>query len=375
MKTLPRSLLALVLSVPGLSAQQDTASSTTAKRDVQITFVTPLGTNGTAAPRMVNRFSINILAGVSAGTEGFEAGGLANIVLRELKGVQVAGLSNLVLGGVSGAQFSSCFNYNGGDYTGVACSGMGNVSLGTLAGGQFAGLFNYNGMGGRGIQVAAVSNVIRGDFKGTQASALSNTLLGDLEGAQISALVNVARKVKGVQVGLVNIADSVDGVSIGLLNFIRHGMHQAEISADEMFYLNLSYRTGTPLFHNIFTAGLQPGSGDPLWHLGYGIGSSFPLAGKLRADLSASLHHVSPGRFYWGTSELLRVYAGLEYRLSEKFAVSAGPVLNVYLSDELMSDYETVMRHLPPYTHADYTTWNDFNLKAWLGGRIALRFL
>ena len=95
-----------------------------------------------------------------------------------------------------------------------------------------------------------------------QVAGLFNFVAHEIQGAQIGALLNYAEKVKGVQVGLLNIADSVHGVPVGFLSFVAKGYHKIEISADEIFYTNLAFRTGVSQFYNIFTAGVKPDSFD-----------------------------------------------------------------------------------------------------------------
>lgn len=365
-------LAAALVSLFAGRAQNDSTQEKI--RTFQFTFVTPVGTNGLESYKITNRLSFNLLFGISRGLQGFEAG-VVNVILKDVKGVQCAAFSNVVLGHVNGAQFSSYFNYGGGDLRGAAFAGMANIHMGELHGGQFASAFNLNRKGGHGIQIAAASNVMLGDFKGSQISAAANIINGNIEGAQISAGVNVAKKVKGVQIGILNIADSVDGATIGFLNFVRHGKHQLELSGDEFFYTNLSYRTGTDAFYNIFTLGFSPGSKDQLWQFGYGAGTSFKLKDKLWGDVSATIQHVNSSGFYWGTSELMKLYCGVEYRFAKKFSVAAGPTLNLYLSDVLLTKNDPSMNIAVPYHGLDHTTADDFNLKGWVGGKIALRFL
>ena len=373
MKHLKFITAAILLVSLSASAQKD--STDEHFRPFQFTFITPLGTNGLESFKTTNGVSLNVLVGVSRGLRGFEAAGFANVILKDAKGVQFAGFTNVVLGNVRGAQFSSYFNYSGGDHKGVQFAGFGNVSMGEMHGGQFAAGINFNRKGGKGVQVAGHSNICLGDLKGAQIAAGFNFVKGDIQGAQISAGVNIAKKVKGIQLGFINIADSVDGASIGFFNFIKKGKHQIEFSGDELFYTNLSYRTGTNAFYNIFTAGFSPGSKQNLWHFGYGAGTSFKLKSKLWADISATAQHVNTGGFYWGTSELLRLYCGVEYKVGKKFSIAAGPTLNMYISDVLLSDYASSKKNLVPYHSFDHTTVEDFNLKGWVGGRIALRFL
>lgn len=383
MKKLNYITCAILLASTVVNAQQDsttTASKTKQQADstkykeraFSLNFVSPIGTNGLECYKVTNHVSLNILAGVSRGVKGFEAGTIANVILKDVEGAQFAGFSNVVLGNVNGAQFSSYFNYCGKDLKGVAFAGLCNFGLGELHGGQFSAGVNINRKGGKGVQAAAWTNVVIGDLKGAQIAAGTNVAIGKVDGAQIG-MVNVAKKVKGVQVGFVNVADSVDGASIGFLNFVKHGKHQLEISGDEFFYANVSYRAGTDAFYNIFTAGIKPGSKENVWHFGYGAGTTFKLKEKLKADISATAHHVNTGSFYWGTSEMFRIYCGVEYKIAKKISVAAGPTFNLYMSDALLSDYDT-KKGITPYHMFDRTTNNDFNIKGWVGGRIALRF-
>lgn len=371
MKNYKIGIAAVLLSLSTVKAQKD---STETIRPFQLTFVTPMGTNGIQAPKITNRVSLNVLAGVSRGLKGFEAGTLANILLKDAEGVQVVGFSNVVLGKVTGAQFAGYANYSGGDHTGVAGAGFCNVNLGALRGAQIAGMVNYNRKGVTGAQIAAYANVTTGDLHGTQVAGFANVATGTMEGTQVSGFANYAKKVKGVQVGIVNIADSVEGVSIGFLNIVRKGLHQFEVSADEMFYANAAFRTGTRSFYNILSAGMAPSGSKSLWHIGYGVGTSVKLKEKWYTELTMSAHHVNKGSFYFGTSELFRLYWGVEHQLTSKIGISAGPTFNLYVSDTYDSDFRGTFDKLPPYSLVNETNTYGFNYKAWVGLRAAIRF-
>src|SRR5690606_9748674 len=112
---------------------------------------------------------------------------------------------------------------------------------------------------------------------------------------QISGFFNAARHSKGLQLAILNFADSSSGVPLGVFSFIKSGIHQVEISGDEAFYTNLSFRTGVKKFYNQISVGMQPGDGDLLWQIGYGIGSSVGITEKIAAEINLSTHHVSMG--------------------------------------------------------------------------------
>jgi hypothetical protein len=342
---------------------------------VQFTLISPIGTNGSNCYKTTNKISINVFAGVSKGVNGFEGGGFANVVLKNVKGLQLAGFTNVVIDSVKGAQFAGYVNYSGRGMNGAAFAGFCNVNLGNLKGGQFAGFCNYNHKNAKGIQAAGFGNVTRGNFKGAQLSGYGNIAVGNVEGAQISGFFNYAKKVKGVQLGFVNIADSVDGASIGFFSFVKKGLHQIEVSTDEVFYGNLSFRTGSHKFYNIFSAGMSPKANGLLWHIGYGVGTSFRVSDRLRSDISLSAQHVSKGLLYNGTSELYKLYFGLEYKLIDRCFIAFGPTFNLYFGDTLLPDYSKKYSGIAPYSLLNETNSYGFNFKGWIGYKVAIRFL
>lgn len=370
-----------------LKAQQNSDSLT---RNIQVTFITPLGTNGLDAYKYTNRFSFNIFAGVSGGTRGLEVGGFANVDNGNVWGLQGAGFLNVVRNNVEGAQGAGFLNANGGDLRGISCAGFANfnkgdvtgaqlsgfcnTALGKLKGAQLSGFANFNCDSLTGLQGAGYANVNLGSVHGVQASGFLNFAKGDVKGAQLSGFVNIARKVKGLQLGFINIADSVDGAAIGYLSIIRKGLHRAEFSSDELFRANAAFISGNHLFHNIFSAGFSPSGNKMLWQLGYGCGTSFYAAPKWRAELSLSMHHVSRGLLYHGTSELYRFYAGMEWKLADKIHLAAGPTFNLYLGDALLPDYNGSYKNIAPYALLDETSTYGFNYKAWVGFKAAIRF-
>jgi len=355
----------------------------------QFTFISPVGTNGLDAPKTVNKFSVNWLLGVNGGVNGLEVGGFANIILKDVNGIQAAGFVNAVKGNVKGGQFAGFVNCSGGSVNGGQFAGFVNFSRGNVRGGQLAGFVNastgnfhgaqlsgfanYNLGNFRGVQGCGYVNVNTGKLEGVQASGFVN-VAGDVEGGQMAGFVNVAKKVKGFQLGFVNVADSVDGASIGFCNIVKRGLHQLEVSADELFYTNLSVRTGTHRFYNIFSTGFGSKNGNMLWQIGYGAGTSLRISDKWRTDFSLSAHHVSNGLLYHATSELYRFYWGVEYKLANKITLAGGPTFNLYWGDTWQPDFAKKYAGIAPYTLLNETSTYGFNYKAWVGARLALRF-
>src|SRR5690606_4996829 len=117
----------------------------------------------------INRFSLNLAGGYTAGVDGVEFGGLFNINKRDAKYFQLAGIFNLVGGNVIG------------------------------------------------VQLAGVSNQALDTVKGVQISGFINKADSEVLGFQAAVLHNKAKVLKGMQIGIVNVVDSSEGVSIGLI--------------------------------------------------------------------------------------------------------------------------------------------------------------
>jgi len=374
-------------------------------RKVQFSLVPFVGTNHKLSGSVVNNLSFNLGGGFAKGLNGFEVAGGFNIDRENVRGTQLAGVFNIVGDTVRGSQIAGYFNITGGYMNGFQGAGTLNLNLGNQKGVQAAYVLNINkrraeglSMAGlmnvsnsvRGAQVAGIGNVndtlrgiaIAGVFNSTdvgkksaQIACLFNKQKSGSSYLQIAALFNTTSYLKGLQLGMFNFADSASGVPLGLFSFVKKGVHQIELNSDELFPANISFRTGVPAFYNIFSVGFQPASNKNLWQLGYGAGTSFEIYNKLRGDITFSMHHVNSGNFYFATSELYRFYLGVEYKVAKKFSLAVGPTFNIYWTDALLPDYQSKYNSIAPYHLFNTSTGDNFNLKGWVGGRIALRFL
>jgi hypothetical protein len=368
-------------------------------RDWQVSFLPFVGTNHKMSGNVYNRLSLNVLGGYSRGVTGFEAGGLFNLNRENMNGAQFAGLFNIVGDSVKGIQGAGLINVAGKKQSGLQGAGLMNVNV-AADGLRAAGLMNVGGRT-KGLDMAGLMNItcstkgallaglanVSDSLKGFAAAGLFNVnsqgravqlaglfnVAGDA-GFQVAGLFNVAGNVSGAQLSVLNFADSASGVPIGLLSFVKKGVHQLEISSDEWFYANLSFRTGVPQFYNILSIGYLPGSTATLWQVGYGLGTSLRLNSKMRIELNLSTHHVSKGALLLAPSELYRFSPALEYRFSRAFAVAAGPTFNLYHTDELMQEFDFTYSHVAPYSAFNNSTGEAYNQKGWIGGKIALRF-
>ncbi len=393
----------------------------TINQNFQFSFIPFVGTNGRMSGSVYNRFSINLIGGYSRGNKMLELGGMFNINKENMTGGQFAGMFNIVGDSVKGVQGAGFFNLTGRSVQGAQGAGFMNINLGTLKGAQGAGFMNINKGNVYGVTGSGFMNYNHKQVKGLQVAGFMNACMDTLQGAtgaafmnftkyskgslevagfmnqsvgsknniqlagfmnqslkgttrfQAAGFMNQAKVVTGSQIGFINICDSIRGVPIGFLSIVKSGLHQIEVYGDETFFANMGFRTGVNKFYNTLFAGIQT-TGTNLWHFGYGVGTSFKLSEKMRMDLSLSSQHVSKGNFYFSTSELNKFYIGADIALAKKVRLAFGPTFNLYVTDALSPQYATEYISIGPYSQYNNTTAAGFNLKGWIGGRIALRF-
>jgi hypothetical protein len=198
-----------------------------------------------------------------------------------------------------------------------------------------------------------------------------NVCMDTMRGAQI-AVLNIAKDVRGVQVGVVNYATSCDdGVPIGLISIVANGIHELEIASSERGYLNLALRTGTPKFYNILNFGFDPDFvASKAWSFGYGIGHRFAIHPKFDVAADLSVHHLNKGNFSAYTNEWAQLAFTAEWRPARPFAIAAGPVLHYYISGGAQDELNRFSQ-VPFYqgTHAE-----GIRDMAWVGATFSLRF-
>jgi hypothetical protein len=379
-------------------------------RDTQVSIFPYLGTNRHLSGNVINDYSFNIFGGYSRGVrklevggffnidrddvDGFQFAGIFNAVGGKVSAMQFAGLANLNLNSAKGVQFAGIINMNwnssqkfsaaglvnitNGSSTGGQVAGQGNFTMGDQRGPHIGGLFNYASGNGGPVQVAGLMNFAGKDFEGTQVGGMFNFVGRDIRGAQVGGLINYATNVHGVQVGFLNVADSVHGVPVGFMSIVSKGYHKIEISADEIFYTNLAFRTGVSQFYNIITAGVKPasfGEDETFWTFGYGIGTSPRLARWLNLNVDLTTSQIVKGNNIEAINLLNKVFVGVEFEPVRKIGLAIGVTLNGQVTDALYGQYPELFTDYEPDIRYDHTYSNDINLKIWWGGKVGLRFL
>ena len=373
----------LILQNPASFSQEEKSETTQNQRPFQVTFVTPLGTNGVLAPGILNEVSLNILVGVNGGSGSFELGGLLNIDNGPVDGAQISGFGNIVTGDIDAFQLAGFTNINDGYTKGFQAAGFLNIVGDDVEAFQVAGFGNISqnleGMQGsgfgnfaeemEGMQAGGFMN-IAGSGEGAQISGFIN-VADDFEGFQASGFINVARKVKGVQLaGFINICDSIDGIPIAPLSIVRkNGYRKFEFWGNETFYMNTSFRIGVPKFYTVFTIGYRPGFSDFNWALGVGAGTSFAIGDNHSIDLEGHVYHIN-SQFWrrWEYNQLNQLRVNFNYQVTDHFSIVAGPTLNV-----LISENDSYAQRISPVWSYKISQRRN-SVRGWIGFNLGFRF-
>jgi len=265
--TLERSFWARILLSSRQRIQSLNLSHFFTRGNAQLSLLPFLGTNGRMSGQVMNKFSLNLIGGYTAGLNGFELGTVFNIDKREVRSVQVAGFLNLAGGTVSG------------------------------------------------VQIAGYQNIGRDTVKGVQ----------------ISGVFNNAKYLKGVQIGLFNVADSSTGYSIGLISTVKHGgVHRVAVAVREVTGISVEYIQGNKNLNSLLLVGYNPWSTQKPISFGYGIGKDF----RFRGAFGLYTQLMGEALYDWHSKlgALYRLQPELEYKVSKKISLFAGPSFAVYVA-------------------------------------------
>lgn len=364
---------------------------------LQVSLIYPLGTNGARSPHKSNRFSLNILAGYNGSVTGFEVGGFANILKKDVRGFQAAGFTNVVGGKTTGFQAAGFANITKDSVSAFQAAGFMNINGSATKGFQGAGFMNAVNGDFTGFQGAGFANIVNGNVKGVQAAGFINIAKENIDGAQISGFINIAKDVKGVQIGiinradtvkgsqigLINIADSVTGIPIGLINFVKNGYRSFDVSASEGFHTAFSYNIGVNKFYQIVSAGIQ--TNDKMrWGLGVGLGTRFPItqSQKTHAGFELMAYHLNEEKWTNKLNLLGQFKFKVHHQISRQIGIFIAPTLNITVSQIYNSESNTYGTNFAPYSFIEDTTTttsnpynnNTTNTKIWGGGFIGISF-
>ena len=358
-----------------------------------------LGSNRFVSGMLTNRFSLNVLAGYSGGVRGIEIGGLMNMDRGDVRVVQIGGIGNIVGGQTDGLQVGGFFNVTAGRMNGwqmagftniaidtlmgVQISGFANVLRGVMYGPQISGFANFTSQNVDGIQLSGFTNIAIKDVKfgqisgfanygrdvsGVQIAGFTNVSTGTNKSLQLSGFLNYATDLHGLQIAPFNYADTVSaGLPVGVFSFVRRGFHPIEISTEEMFWANLSFKTGVNGFYNIFSAGY---SGD-MAYAGYGIGSQFYIKKKFSPGLefqTRAIVGIEDEISFKGIQNKLQL--NFTWKFHKHFSITTGPSLNGVIGTKDFPQSENLLiSSLPIETYSLEAS----DMRYWFGWSLGVR--
>ncbi len=327
------------------------------QRWAQLSLFPFVGSNRFVSGLVTNRLSLNIFAGYAGGVRGLELGSFLNVVRNEMYGAQISGFGNIVGKKSKGIQMSGFFNVDAGSFSGLQATGFSNVVTDTIRGVQLAGFSNvlrgpmygtqvsgfsnFTSQNVDGIQASGFLNIAGKDVKvaqlsgfgnysrsvgGLQAAGFMNIASGTSTGIQAAGFLNYASELKGFQIAFINIADTVSaGVPIGFFSFVAKGYHKLEITGNELFPLNMSFKTGVRHFYNILTAGIQK----DFISVGYGLGTQLRLAKRVSVSMDLTGNYLASNQdFLRSNGAQVRFSPTLDIHLAKHFTLIFGPSLS-----------------------------------------------
>jgi hypothetical protein len=372
------------------------------KQPYQYSIIPAVGTHGKLGSQVINKVSVNMIGGYTAGLNGVEFAGIFNIdqkavqyvqlaglfnvvgghmkglqaagihnhVMDSLNGVQLTGFSNIVKYGFRGVQAAGGYNKAGDTSHGIQIAGGLNLHTGFMHGVQIAGYGNISHSNVNGLQIAGGFNYRKYSGRGVQLAGLVNLSEDTITGMQVSGMLNYAKVLKGVQIGLINVSDSSDGYSIGIVNIVRKGYHQLLVYNNEFMDLNLAYKSGNRKIYSVMVAGMNLRSKEKAFTYGYGIGHVFHSSGKEDITAELTTHLIFLGNWD-ATQGLVRLQPAWNRRLANKMTFFAGPTISLYFSDPddvPIAGYKS--RFPGPY--GSFTI--NKSLSAWFGWHVGFSF-
>lgn len=328
----------------------------------QTSLIPGLSSHGMFSSQVVNKASLNVFGGYTAGVNGVEVAGLFNINKGDVRHIQVAGLTNLVGGSAHGFQAGGVLNSVLDSVHGFQAAGVVNDVRKNMDGWQAAGVLNHVRKDLKGVQVSGVANLVSNNSQGVQISGVTNLakrahglqLSGigniarhEMRGMQLGGIFNYAKSMKGVQLGLINFADSSSGVSIGLINWVNQGYHKLSLSSNDVFDYQAGIKTGNAKLYSILIGSATFKEGEKVYSAGLGFGHDLIINNSLSASAEISSQGLYLGNFD-SANILSRAQLNLQVKLVKGIGLFAGPAYNVYHTDPAVSSSEGFKKRIGP---------------------------
>src|SRR5690606_20130134 len=143
----------------------------------------------------------------------------------------------------------------------------------------------------------------------------------------------------------------------------------------ELLFANIAFRTGVRQFYNIFTAGINPdGFDDPIWKIGYGIGTAPRLSDRIALNIDVISYHVSHGHLNENLSQLSTAYLEVDLQIERKLSLPACVSMYGYLTHN-DDKHRDIFNRFTPHIVYDKDVGDNSHLSLLWGGKLGIRFL
>jgi hypothetical protein len=334
----------------------------------QASLIPGLSSHGMMSSRVVNKASLNVLGGYTAGVDGVEIAGLFNLTIGNVNSFQAAGLFNAVGGSVKAAQFAGLQNYVKGNLDGGHAAGLINIVKGNASGTQFAGLSNIVGKNFNGFQAAGIGNIVSGKSNGIQIAGIGNIASNDFRGVQIAGIFNYAKQNNGLQIGIINLADTNLGTNIGLINLAKNGYQKLSFFSNDVVNANAALKTGNANLYTLLIAGKNYSDTAKVETFGVGFGHDFIFNKTLSIETEMVTQYLHLGNWDYANI-LMRFQANLEIKLFNGLSIFGGPSYAYYNSDAPMgSSAVNYKQQIAPAKHTNFSG----NNQGWWGWNVGI---
>jgi len=336
----------------------------------QASLLPGISSHGMLSSQIVNKGSLNVWGGYTAGVDGVEIGGIFNVNKKDVKKVQVAGMLNVVGGSVNGVQAGGLANVVLDSVEGVQAAGLANTVRKTVNGVQAAGIVNAGLDKLDGVQAAGIVNFIAKSVRGTQIAGIANISGESLKGSQIAVVLNYSKNMHGTQIGLVNVADTSSGVGFGLLNLVRKGYHKVSISTNNVLNTNISIKTGNAKLYTMLIGGMNVSNSEKVYSAGIGWGHDFIFNNRLSLAAELSTQFLYLGKPV-NNHYLNKTQTHLQFAATKGITLFAGPSYSVYYSKAIGTAEEGYKIDIAPKSSRSFSE----NVKGWIGWNVGLTLM
>jgi hypothetical protein len=205
-----------------------------------------------------------------------------------------------------------------GNYQGLQL-GFVNTTLKDFTGLQ-AGFINSTLQNNAGLQMGFVNTTLK-DMSGMQMGFVNSGR--QAEGLQLGFVNTAWKGIKGSQIGFVNYADTItSGIPIGFISIVKKGGYKAfEVSTNELYPVNLSFKIGIPRLYTYIQGGYNPDF-EKDFAVGGGFGTLCPIGKKFYFNPeTGSLSSLGKN----ANQQMLSLVGNFRYELFSGAQIAVGP--------------------------------------------------